>query len=611
MKETDKQFTKKGFDIKLWKRLLPYAFRNKKTAVFAGCAVALCSLVDLAYSIMSKLAIDKYVTSGDMNGFALYIAGYVALILVQGLSIAFFVIFGNRMEITLNYHLRQDMFYKLQKLSFSYYDRTSVGHIIARMTSDVSNIGEILVWTMIHTVMSMVFVIGIIVIMFVLDPMLALLEMILIPILIYVCIFFGGKMLAEQRKVRAHNSNITGAYNECIMGAKTTKTLVREERNESEFTEETRAMKKASMRYATVQFIFMPLVTVLGSFGTAIALYKGGLDVLHGSLSFGSLSVFISSMAMLFESLQLMAESFADLQGTQASAERVLQLLDTPIDVTDSEQIEEIYGDCFSPKYENFPPIKGDVEFSHVDFAYKDGESVLHDFNLTVKSGQTIALVGETGAGKSTIVNLLCRFYEPSSGQILIDGVDYRERSQAWLQSSLGYVLQEPHLFSGTIRENIVFGKRDATNDDVIRAAKLSHAYDFISTLPKGFDTQTGEGGMLLSTGQKQLISFARVIAADPKLFVLDEATSSIDTETEQLIQAAIANVLHGRTSFIVAHRLSTITNADRILVIRNGEITEDGTHDELMRLGGYYHDLYTNQFREEEMKSTVGKQTS
>ena len=600
MHENENEFKDLGFNIKIWRRLLPYAFRNKKIAWFAGLSVALCSVVDLAYSLMSKLAVDNYVTTGNMSGFAVYVIGYLLLILIQGLSIALFVIYGNRTEITVNYHLRQDMFYRLQKLSFSYYDRTSVGHIMARLTSDVSNIGEILVWSMIHVVMCGVYVIGIIVVMFILDWQLALLEMILIPILVWVCDFFGKRMLIHQRKVRAHNSNITGAYNECIMGAQTTKTLVREEQNEREFTEETAKMKKASMRYATVQFIFMPLITVLGSLGTAIALYKGGADVLGGRLSFGSLTVFISSMAMLFESLELVAESYADLQSTQASAERVLQLLDTPIEIQDSAEAVEKYGDSFSPKRENFPEIRGDIEFSHVSFRYKDGEDVLHDFNLSVKSGQTIALVGETGAGKSTIVNLLCRFYEPTSGQILIDGVDYRERSQVWLQSNLGYVLQQPHLFSGTIRENISFGKRDATDEEIIRAAKLSHAYEFISTLPKGFNTETGEGGMLLSTGQKQLVSFARVIAANPKIFVLDEATSSIDTETEQLIQSAITNVLQGRTSFIVAHRLSTIRNADRILVIHDGMITEDGTHDELMQKKGSYYELYTNQFRDE-----------
>lgn len=600
MYEQNNDDKKMKFDFKLWKRLLSYPFRNKKFVIITTIAVTLVSLVDIAYSLMSKVAVDAFVEKGSISGFGFYIAAYLALILIQGASVGLFVVFGNRIEVDVDYNMRQDMFYKLQNLSFSYYDKTSAGHIIARVISDVSTIGEVLVWTMIHFTMMLVYIVGIVIEMLILDWQLGLLVMAIVPLLVFVCVYFGNKMLKAQRAIRRHNSNITGAYNECIMGAMTTKTLVREERNYSEFIEETGKMKKATMRYATAQFLFMPLVTILGSVGTALVLYKGGFDVIGGVITYGTLSVFISSMSLFFESIQMVAESFAELQGTQASVERVLQLIDSPIDITDSTEVEAIYGDSFNPKYEAFPEIHGDIEFRNVSFAYKGGEKVLENFNLKVEHGKNIALVGETGAGKSTIVNLICRFYEPTSGQILIDGTDYRERSQAWLQSSLGYVLQQPHLFSGTIRDNIVFGRKDASDEDVIAAAKLVHAHEFITELKDGYNTEVGEGGTLLSTGQKQLISFARVILANPKIFILDEATSSIDTETEQLIQSAITQVLHGRTSFIVAHRLSTIRNADRILVIRDGKITEDGTHDELMALGGYYHDLYTNQFKEE-----------
>lgn len=600
MYEQNNDDKKMKFDFKLWKRLLSYPFRNKKFVIITAIAVTLVSLVDIAYSLMSKVAVDAFVEKGSISGFGFYIAAYLALILIQGASVGLFVVFGNRIEVDVDYNMRQDMFYKLQNLSFSYYDKTSAGHIIARVISDVSTIGEVLVWTMIHFTMMLVYIVGIVIEMLILDWQLGLLVMAIVPLLVFVCVYFGNKMLKAQRAIRRHNSNITGAYNECIMGAMTTKTLVREERNYSEFIEETGKMKKATMRYATAQFLFMPLVTILGSVGTALVLYKGGFDVIGGVITYGTLSVFISSMSLFFESIQMVAESFAELQGTQASVERVLQLIDSPIDITDSKEVEAIYGDSFNPKYEAFPEIHGDIEFRNVSFAYKGGEKVLENFNLKVEHGKNIALVGETGAGKSTIVNLICRFYEPTSGQILIDGTDYRERSQAWLQSSLGYVLQQPHLFSGTIRDNIVFGRKDASDEEVVAAAKLVHAHEFITELKDGYNTEVGEGGTLLSTGQKQLISFARVILANPKIFILDEATSSIDTETEQLIQSAITQVLHGRTSFIVAHRLSTIRNADRILVIRDGKITEDGTHDELMALGGYYHDLYTNQFKEE-----------
>lgn len=600
MYEQNNDDKKMKFDFKLWKRLLSYPFRNKKFVIITAIAVTLVSLVDIAYSLMSKVAVDAFVEKGTLSGFGYYIVAYLVLILIQGASIGLFVVFGNRIEVDVDYNMRQDMFFKLQNLSFSYYDKTSAGHIIARVISDVTTIGEVLVWTMIHFTMMLVYIVGIVIEMLILDWQLGLLVMAIVPLLVFVCVYFGNKMLKAQRAIRRHNSNITGAYNECIMGAMTTKTLVREERNYSEFIEETGKMKKATMRYATAQFIFMPLVIILGSVGTALVLYKGGFDVIGGVITYGTLSVFISSMSLFFESIQMVAESFAELQGTQASVERVLQLIDSPIDITDSKEVEAIYGDSFNPKYEAFPEIHGDIEFKNVSFAYNGGEKVLENFNLKVEHGKNIALVGETGAGKSTIVNLICRFYEPTSGQILIDGTDYRERSQAWLQSSLGYVLQQPHLFSGTIRDNIVFGRKDASDEEVVAAAKLVHAHEFITELKDGYNTEVGEGGTLLSTGQKQLISFARVILANPKIFILDEATSSIDTETEQLIQSAITQVLHGRTSFIVAHRLSTIRNADRILVIKDGKITEDGTHDELMALGGYYHDLYTNQFKEE-----------
>ncbi|MDD2649194.1 MAG: ATP-binding cassette domain-containing protein, partial [Eubacteriales bacterium] len=262
--------------------------------------------------------------------------------------------------------------------------------------------------------------------------------------------------------------------------------------------------------------------------------------------------------------------------------------------------VEAEFGDNFHPKRENWPKLVGDIDFKNVSFQYKDGEKVLDDFSLSVKAGQTIALVGETGSGKSTIVNLICRFYEPTSGEILIDGVNYKKRSQLWLQSNLGYVLQQPHLFSGTVRENIRYGRLEATDEEVEKAADMVNATPFIKKLDKGFDTDVGEGGGRLSTGEKQLISFARAILANPAIFVLDEATSSVDTETEQIIQHAIQTVLTGRTSFIIAHRLSTIRNADRILVISHGKVMEDGTHHQLIAKQGMYYNLYTNQFQDE-----------
>ena len=351
----------------------------------------------------------------------------------------------------------------------------------------------------------------------------------------------------------------------------------------------------------------------LGAIGTGLALTLGGQGVLNpgtaliGALTAGTLVAFISYCTQIFDPIQQLANILAEMLGSQASAERVITLMDTKPDIVDSEEIVKKYGDILQPRTENWEPITGNITFDHVTFQYKNGERVLDDFSLEVKAGQTIALVGETGAGKSTIVNLLCRFYEPTEGEIRIDGADYRKRSQLWLQSSLGYVLQTPHLFSGNIKDNIRFGKPDATDEEVKEAARLVHAEPFILQQEKGYDTEIGESGARLSTGQKQLLSFARVVLKNPRIFVLDEATSSIDTETEQLIQHAITHILKDRTSFIVAHRLSTIRTADRILVIRGGKIQESGTHEQLLKQRGYYYDLYTQQFCEDRTAESLG----
>lgn len=313
-----------------------------------------------------------------------------------------------------------------------------------------------------------------------------------------------------------------------------------------------------------------------------------------GTLSYGTLTIFISFAVQFFYPIRDMARIFADLQSSQASAERVMSLMETKPDIVDNVEVIEKYGDN---NRETWPEIIGNIEFENVSFAYKTGEKVLENFNLSVRAGEKIALVGDTGSGKSTIVNLACRFYEPTGGRILIDGNDYVKMPMLWLRSNLGYVLQTPHLFSGTIRENILYGKLDATEEEIIRASKLVNLHDIVQKMEKGYDTPVGEGGSLLSTGEKQLVSFARAIISDPAIFVLDEATSSIDTETERLIQDAIANILKGRTSFIIAHRLSTIRAADRILVIRDGKIIEEGNHRELLAKKGHYAKLYTSQY--------------
>jgi ATP-binding cassette subfamily B protein len=360
-------------------------------------------------------------------------------------------------------------------------------------------------------------------------------------------------------------------------------------------------MYGASVRAAGLGAIFQPVILMFGSIAVAIILVRGSGFVMSDAMPLGTLSALVAYAMGIFDPIRQITRIFNDVVATQANIERVQGLLDTQPMITDSPEVVGRYGNSYNAKRENWEELRGDIRFDDVTFRYPDGyEDVLEHFTLEVPAGTCVAIVGETGAGKSTLVNLVCRFFEPTDGRILIDGRDYRERSQLWLHSNIGYVLQDPHLFSGTVRENIRYGKLDATDEEILAAAKLVSADRVISKLPKGLDSDVGEGGDRLSTGEKQLISFARAVIANPQIFVLDEATSSIDTETERLIQNAISNILRNRTSFLIAHRLSTIKMADLILVVRNGKIIEQGTHRELLDKKGYYLQLYTMQFERE-----------
>lgn len=598
----EKDYTE-HFDMSLWRRLLQIAKPYHKHLYAVIVLMGISALVDVIFPKMTAHAIDNFIANGTTEGFLPFVLVYVALIAIQAVTIYAFLRLCGRIEVGVCYLIRNMGFERLQELPFSYYDRMPVGYIMSRMTNDAQRLADTIGWSLLDLCWGAFYIVFAAISMFSVHWKLTLAVIVVLPPLAAVSWFFQKRILKSYREVRKTNSQITGAFNEGIMGAKTTKTLVREEANYEEFTVLTRKMHKSSVRAATLSAVYLPIVMSLGMLATAYALWKGGYDVFTGVITLGTLQMFISYTLNFFEPIHQVARIFADLQSSQAAAERVISLIETEPEIKDTPEVIEVFGDSFAPKRENWPEIHGDIEFDHVTFKYKEGESVLEDFCLSVQAGQTIALVGETGSGKSTIVNLVCRFYEPTAGGIKIDGVDTRERSQLWLQSNLGYVLQSPHLFSGTIADNIRYGKLDATDVEIEKAATMVGADNFIKKLEKRYETDVGEGGNRLSTGEKQLISFARAILADPRIFVLDEATSSVDTETEQRIQLAIQEVLKGRTSFIVAHRLSTIRSADRILVIDEGKIIEDGNHKQLIRQRGVYYNLYTNQFREEQQR--------
>jgi len=583
------------FDLKIWKKLIPFMQPYWKRIAMLTLIMVLVAVIDIFIPLFQRYAVDNFIVPQSTDTLPTFAVVYGIVLLLQALCVVIFSRLCMVIEMRLGCDLKRHCFVHLQKLSFSYFNTTPVGYILARVMSDTNRISNVVAWSFIDLFWGLFYIVGVFISMLILNWKLALLVMSVVPVVAILTVIFQGKILRVNQKIRSANSRITGAYNEGITGAKTSKTLVIEEQNCRDFGVLTRDMYRNSLHSTRLTSMFVPIVLFFGSLAASFVLARGGYLVMDGALEYGVLSAFITYALGILEPIQQIAGIFADFIATQVNIQRVTDLLEHPCDITDDAAIVEKYGDQFSPKPENWEDIQGDIVFDHVWFKYPDGdEYILEDFSLHIPAGTNVAIVGETGAGKSTLVNLACRFFEPTQGRILIDGVDYRERSQLWLHSHLGYVLQNPHLFSGTIRENIRYGRLDATEEEIRQAAQLVSADVVVNKLENGYDTDVGEGGDRLSTGEKQLISFARAVLADPPIFVLDEATSSIDTETEQLIQNAISHILSGRTSFLIAHRLSTIRQADLILVVRDGKIIERGTHTELLAQHGYYHSLYT-----------------
>lgn len=579
-------------------RIVPYLSKVKKMLLVMVLFGLVGSLTDIILPLFQRYALDHFVGHGVFDTVAVFTLLYILTILIAAGANYIACALAIIVEMRTNRELRQLGFEHLQTLSFSYFNQNSVGYIHARLMSDTARIGSLVSWTLVDCVWRISYLIGAIVVMVVLNPRLAGMVLSILPLLVVLYSVFQKRLIRVNREIREVNSQITSNFNEGITGAKTIKSLAIEEKMEARFRADTQSMRKKSVQASRLRGLFAGTMNLASSVALAIVLWKGGYIATE---ELGTFSVFMSYAQGMMEPLRWLVDIISDLITTQVNIERFTGLLAVKSDVIDSPEVIKKYGDILNPKRENWEELKGDIEFKDVTFRYPDGdEIVLEHFSLKIPFGTHLAIVGETGAGKSTLVNLVCRFYEPTQGQVLIDGRDARERSQLWLHDAIGYVLQTPHLFSGTVRENLLMGNSNATEDEIWQAIRAVSAEDVIAHLEKGLDTDVGEGGDLLSTGEKQLISFARAVLADPKILILDEATASVDTLTEAKIQAALDGVTAGRTCLMIAHRLSTVRNADMILVVRNGRIVEQGTHAQLLERHGYYHELYTRQYEDE-----------
>ena len=585
-------------------RLIPYLkpFRKILT-VMVVCGLG-GSAVDILLPLLQRYALDHFIALKTLDTLPVYLALYVLAILFAAVMNFISCKGAMETEVSVNRDLRSAAFNHLQTLSFSYFNQNSVGYIHSRVMSDTGRIGSLVSWSLMDCVWHISYLVGSLVVMLAINLRLALMVMVILPLIAVLFSLFQAKLIHANRQIRELNSKITGDFNEGITGAKTIKTLVIEQKMTSDFIGDTSEMRQKSIRAARLRGMFAVTMHLASSLALAIVLWQGGYIA---ASEVGTFSMFMTYAQGMMEPVRWIVDAISDVITTQVNIERLTRLLGTKSDVADSPEVIAKYGDSFLPKKENWEPIRGDIAFEDVSFRYPDGdEYVLEHFNLEIPFGSNIAIVGETGAGKSTLVNLVCRFFEPTEGRVLIDGRDARERSQLWLHSAIGYVLQTPHLFSGTIRENLLYGNPNATEEQIQQALRLVSADEVVARMEKGIDTDVGEGGDMLSTGEKQLISFARASLADPRILVLDEATASVDTLTEQKIQTAIETIIQGRTSLVIAHRLSTVRDADLILVVNDGKIVERGTHEELLAAKGPYYRLYTRQYEDETTSSIL-----
>jgi len=572
----------------VFKRILTLLKPHWKWVLGFLITIALTSGLDAYFTYLNKQIVDTGINLGDKDRVMHLAVIYGVFQLLQAGFVFTFIYLAGVLGERVQYDLRKMLFNHLQDLSLSYYAQNAVGRLIARVTSDTGRVSDLLTWGVVDTTWAVMNIISSITFMAIINWKLALIVFTIIPLMLYIAVQFRKKILVEYRVSRRTNSKITGAFNENFQGVRVVKALLREDENTEEFQKLTTQMYKASYRAAWLSALFLPTVQIIAALALGVIVGYGGTQIQIGLMTIGGIQAFVSYLTFMMWPIQDLARVYAEMQHSIASAERIFKLVDTPSEVHDRT-------DAIEAK-----TLMGEIEFDHVNFYYEERKPVLQDFTLKVKPGEMIALVGPTGGGKSTIVNLLCRFYEPRNGVIRINGHDYMDYQLESIHNKIGIVLQTPHLFSGSVNDNIRYGRLDATDEDIIEAAKIAGAHDFIVTLENGYEQNVGEGGNLLSVGQKQLISLARAVLARPELFIMDEATSSVDTLTEALIQRGMEALMQGRTSFVIAHRLSTIRRANRILVIENGRISEQGTHAELLKLRGHYYRLYTQQFRHE-----------
>lgn len=567
---------------RLLKLLKPYWLM----LILGLASVALVSWLDAFFTVLNKRIIDEGIISGDVQAMARLFRNYGFIVMAQVVGFFVMLLSVSVQGEQLRYDLRQKLFEHLQKLSLSYFTKTPLGWIMSRVTSDTEKMAELLTWGLIDTIWASTNIGFAAFYMLRLNSQLALIVILSLPLMIFVSFKFRVKIYYHFRQSRKENSKMTAALNENITGVRVVKALLREDKNLKDFKILSTNMFRESYRAGFLSAIYLPTIQTISAISLVLVLWRGGNMVGNSMLSVGTLQAFISYIMMILWPIQDLARVYAEMQNAIASSERVFSLLETKPEIHDRENLLEVNS------------LIGDVEFKNVSFQYEDGEPVIQDLSFLIPQGQRIALVGTTGGGKTTIVNLLCRFYEPTAGSIHIAGHNYLKYPMEDIQSRIGVVLQVPHLFSGSIRDNLRYGRLDATDEQIEQAAKLAGAHEFIAKFEKGYDSDVGEGGNQLSVGQKQLISIARAILAEPDIFVMDEATSSVDTLTEALIQQGMQELMTGRTSFIIAHRLSTIKSADQIFVIEDGQIAEKGNHESLIRQRGLYYNLYTKQFR-------------